>query len=97
MAYAPERREEKRDLFTVTVEYAVQTPEAENKGCSSQGVGLTTNMSKHGLSLIMNCHMNEGQRISLHGDNLSNGRLTANVRWCSRVSDGLYRIGLRLN
>ncbi len=96
MTYAPERREEKRDLFTVTVEYAVQTPETEEQGCS-KGVGLTTNMSKNGLSLIMNCHVDEGQCIALYGDNLSNGLLTANVRWCSRVSDGIYRIGLRLN
>ncbi len=96
MTYAPERRDGKRDLFTVTVEYSVQTPEAVDEGCS-KGVCLTTNMSKKGLGLIMDCHVDEGQSIAIYGDNLSGGPLTANVRWCSRVSDGIYRIGLRLN
>ena len=96
MTYAPERREERRDLFTVTVEYAVQSPEAEEQGCS-KGVGMTTNMSRNGLALLMNCHVDEGQCMALYGNNLSEGLLTASVRWCSKVSAGIYRIGLQLN
>ena len=96
MTYSPERREERRDLFTVTVEYAVQTPEAEEQGCS-KGVGMTTNMSKNGLGLLMNCPVDEGQCMALYGDNLSDGLLTARVRWCSKVSKDIYRIGLSLN
>ncbi len=90
-----EQREEKRNLFTVTVEYSV-TSDGPESDCS-RGVGLTTNISKSGLGLILNCPLEKGQRLALSGDRLSDGLLTANVRWCCMISTGIYRIGLRLN
>jgi hypothetical protein len=95
MPHTQEQREEKRSLFTVTVEYSVTSSEFESN--CSKGVGMTTNISSKGLCILMNCPLEEGQCVALYGSKLSDGLLSANARWCSKVSDNLYRIGLRLN
>jgi hypothetical protein len=94
MTFVRKDRAEKRNLFTVTVEYSVPS---NGKGDCSKGVGQTTNISKSGLALIMNCPVDEGQCIALYGSKLADGLLTAEVRWCSKLSEGIYRVGLSLN
>jgi len=96
MGYASEKRGEKRDLFTVTVEFVLSGVSAAETDCL-KGYGLTTNKSSSGIGLITNCPADMGQRLVLSGAKLPNQLLTGSVRWCSRISEGIYRIGLRLN
>jgi hypothetical protein len=95
MTFVRKERAEKRNLFTVTVEYSV--PANDPDGDCSKGVGQTTNISKRGLGLILNCPVDEGQCMALYGSRLADGLMTGQVRWCSKLSDGIYRVGLSLN
>lgn len=96
MAHTPERRGEKRDLFTITVEFALSEEETPSND-RVKGYGLTTNKSNGGIGLITNCPVDEGQRVVLFGNKLSDKLVAGNVRWCLKISEGIYRIGVRLN
>jgi hypothetical protein len=89
-----ERTEERRTL-SVTVEYSLPTNDPD-KDCS-KGVGQTTNISKRGLNLLLNCPVDEGKCMALYSNILSEGLITGQVRWCTSAGKNLYRIGLRLN
>lgn len=95
MSYMTERRDGRRNLFTVTIEYSL-TDEVSDKFIR-KGQGLTTNISNNGIGLILTAPVEEGQRIALYGEKLTNNPLTGSVRWCTKISDGIYRTGLRLN
>ncbi len=96
MSYMTERRDGKRNLFTVTIEYALMTDGVSDES-NRNGQGLTTNISNNGIGLILTAPVEEGQHIALFGEKLANNSLTGSVRWCTKISDGIYRTGLRLN
>ena len=95
MTFVRKERAEKRNLFIVTVEYSLTSNDPD--GECYKGVGQTTNISRSGLGMIMNCQVDEGQCVALYGSKLASGLITGQVKWCSRVSDGMYRVGLSLN
>jgi hypothetical protein len=95
MALIQRERAEKRDLFTVTVEYFLPSNDPDND--CSKGVGQTTNISDKGLCILLHCPVDEGQCMALYGSKLSSRLITGQVRWCSKLSEGIYRVGLSLN
>jgi|GEM_PF-1932906 len=94
MTFVRKERAEKRNLFTVTVEYSLTSNDPDSD--CYKGVGQTTNISTNGLGMIMNCPVNEGQCVALYGNKLSDGLVTGRVKWCNRLSRDMYRVGLSL-
>jgi hypothetical protein len=88
-----EKRQDKREVFTVTVEYAYSTV-SNGRFARKTGAAVTTNLSKGGLGLYTNQLFNTGQNLTINGRQISDDPMNAMVRWCSRVSESIYKIGL---
>lgn len=90
-----ERRREQRDVFTVTVEYSY-ADNADGRPLNQWAKGLTTNISSKGLGFYTYIPLAAGQSLNISG-RLFRATVPATVRWCSKVSDHIYKIGLRFN
>lgn len=86
-----ERRIEKREIFTVTVRYLAEMQEED----CTDGFGVTTNVSSFGVSLFLDCPFRAGQEITVYGGKFSNKPRKSEVIWCTKISDGMFRLGLR--
>lgn len=93
MSEPVERRKENRNLFTVTVKYAFYKSSPLSYHTD---LGLTTDMSQNGLGLYTNKPVEVGEGLKLYSKRLADKPVTAEVRWCSKVSDALYRVGLMM-
>lgn len=85
------RRKEPRNLFTITVKYSLAGNQSFNYHTD---LGLTMDISDHGLGFYTNKSIDAGQAITLYSKRLSENPVDAEVRWCSQVSEALYRVGL---
>jgi hypothetical protein len=88
-----EKRRDKRDLFTVTVEYSYPAA-AEGENPRNSGAAITSNLSDHGLGFYTNHSLDQGQALTLFSRHLAKQPLPAEVRWCQQVSDNIFRVGL---
>jgi hypothetical protein len=61
------------------------------------GSGVTTNLSRGGLCFYAYHHLGEGQEVNVHSHQIARSPLLAKVRWCERISNTLYRVGLSFN
>ena len=60
--------------------------------------GLVNNMSSSGICAYVQEDFPEGAVVSVYSRNFSTkGPRVASVRWCSRLTDDLYKIGLFFN
>ena len=88
-----ERRSEKRDFFSVTVEYSDAVspgrPDAEYTAPA-----ITLNMSPSGIGLYTGSPLTKGRSIHVFSDKIGENPFSAEVMWCSQVSKALYRVGL---
>ncbi|GAB4389265.1 MAG: hypothetical protein Kow0025_13550 [Thermodesulfovibrionales bacterium] len=91
MTDAAERRTEPRSLFTVTVKYAFYK---SAHLVYQTDLGLTTDMSRTGLGLYTNRAIDVGESLKLYSKRLSDKPVEAQVKWCARVSESLFRVGL---
>lgn len=91
MTEISDRRKEKRNLFTVTVKYSFAGSQADNY---NMDLGLTMDISDHGLGFYTNKAISEGQGLTLWSKRISENPVDAEVRWCYQVSEALYRVGL---
>jgi hypothetical protein len=94
MTEISDRRKEPRNLFTVTVKYAFAGSQTDNY---HMDLGLTMDISDHGLGFYTNKAIGEGQGVTLWSKRLSETPVEAEVRWCSQVSEALYRVGLHFS
>lgn len=57
--------------------------------------GLVTNISSSGLCAYVQEIFDNGSVVSVYSKNFSSkGPRVASIRWCTRITDDLYRIGL---
>jgi hypothetical protein len=88
-----EKRTEKRDFFSVTLEYSYpSSEECPDDNCKSSAI--TTNISPHGMGIYTDRPLSAGLHLSLKSGKVSDRTFSAEVRWCKQVSDVLYRVGL---
>lgn len=60
--------------------------------------GLITNMSSLGLCAYVQELLSNGSEVSVYSKNFSTkGPRVANVRWCNRLTDDLFKVGLYFN
>lgn len=93
MAVAHEKRREKRDVFTVTIEYAYSSV-TEGKLTRKTGAAVTSNLSKGGMSIYTNQVFNTGQNVTVYSRQIDDDPLNTMVRWCNQISDSIYKVGL---
>ncbi len=91
-----EKRSEERKLFTVTFDYTYSTMD-RNRSHQEKGLGISTNISPNGVGFLTNQPFSSGQDIKIYNKNISNSPLSVQVRWCSRLSSSLYKVGASFN
>jgi len=57
---------------------------------------ITTDVSKSGMGFYTDKSIKENSRLFVTCEAVSQRPLKAIVRWCDKIGDNLYRIGLRL-
>lgn len=91
------QRTEERKIFTVTFDF---TFSAVNDGdgleCSSSK-GVTSNISEGGLGFFTSEDLKEGHPIIIYHKNICDTPISAEIRWCKKHAEGLYKIGVCFN
>jgi hypothetical protein len=87
------RRQQKRELFTITVEYSFSSFSRDSLNCET-GSGITTNISPGGLGFYTDRLIRAGQDLKVFSSHLSTEPINAVVRWCDRISDNMYKVGM---
>lgn len=96
MTQRPEKRQEKRDFFSVTVDYAYSTITDGKLDCKI-GTAVTSNISAAGIGFYADTTFALGQDVKVYGKRLNDNPLSAVVKWCNQVSDNVYKVGMMVN
>lgn len=89
-----ERRDDPRKVFTVTMQFMVsELNDSELLECK-RGTGITTNLSAGGLGFFTDRCFTEGQSLTVFSNQIAPEPVCAEVRWCSRHSEDLFKVGL---
>lgn len=87
------RRTEKRSRFATAVNYAYAYTENDSLRCNTS-VGITTNLSTRGLGFYTANPVKASQVVTLFNEQLFPEAVGAEARWCSQVSDSIFKVGL---
>lgn len=96
MSDSSEQRRSKRKFFTVTFEMAYAALEQEHLKCQNS-VGISTNISEGGIGFLTNQSLHQGTEIKLYNNRIASIPKNAEVRWCVRISDSLFKVGACFN
>lgn len=88
-----ERRTEKRDLCSVKIEYSIDSPDCAHLDCGPW-VNVTSDISYRGIGLYSKHPIRKGQKIKIFLNHISSDPIRASARWCHRVNDELYKVGV---
>ncbi len=84
-----EKRKEKReDLVGGTISFAFTMDD------SLDNEGVTINISSSGVAFYTHREVAKGMGLRIKGAGMWNGVRYATVRWCEKVENGIYKIGL---
>ena len=92
-----DHRTDPRKLFTVTFDYTFSTINDGNGLECSSNKGISSNLSVGGMGFFTSQDFKEGQPIIIYNKNISDSPISAEIRWCTKHSDGLYKIGVCFN
>lgn len=96
MAQPHDKRESRRDFCSFTLEYTY-TPRDNGSHGPKTSRALTTNVSPGGIGIFTDRPLPAGDTISVFSRQIRDTEFGAEVRWCRRISDTLYRVGLLLD
>jgi c-di-GMP-binding flagellar brake protein YcgR len=88
-----QRRKEHRDNCSVNVEYYLDSEDCERIDCGPWN-NVTSDISYSGMCLYSNREITKGHRLKIYLRHVSKDPLVAQVRWCNRLSDNLFRMGV---
>ncbi|MEJ2183426.1 MAG: PilZ domain-containing protein [Nitrospirota bacterium] len=89
-----DERSEKRDPFSVSMQFVYTFRNGEHRRARAEG--LTTDISDGGLGLYTDRPLKRGQVVKVYSSEMDEAPLRAEVRWCTKYSESLYRVGARL-
>ena len=90
------KRQARRELFTVTVDYIVAKESGEPMKCD-KGSAVTSNISRKGLGMYIDRALQTGQEIKVYSKHLGDKPMDATVRWSNKVADSTFRSGIQFN
>ena len=89
-----DKRTEVRKVFTVTIKYDLCESSSSKYLSELACTGLSTNLSTGGLGFFTDHKIAKGQHLMVFSDQLSHEPVYGEVRWCSRHSDYLFKVGM---
>ena len=91
------QRADNREFFTVTFDYTFGSVNDETGLECNQAKGVSSNISKGGLGFFTSSDLEAGQPIILYHDKMFDRPQSAEVRWCVKQSDSLFKVGVCFN
>lgn len=86
-------RASKRSVYTVTLSYSYTVVKDGSLNCVN-GAGVTSNISSGGLGFYADSMLKAGQNLKVFSKSMSEDPIQAVVRWCKKISDDMFKIGL---
>ena len=96
MLAASDKRTDRRDFYSVTIDYAYLREtygRTEYDTCTA----VTTNLSHNGAGIYTSVPLQVGTEIEITSAGISKCPCVAQVRWTSRLTSHLYRVGVQFN
>ncbi|MCK4910477.1 MAG: PilZ domain-containing protein [Thermodesulfovibrionales bacterium] len=90
-------RYEERKVFTVTFDFTFSAVGNDGGLECASSKGISSNISEGGLGFFTSQDFKEGQPIIIYNKNISDSPISAEIRWCKKHSDSLYKIGVCFN
>ncbi len=92
-----ENRSDERKFFSVTFDYAFSSINDKSglERCNAKGV--SSNLSKRGLGFFTSMDLEAGQPITIFHERIFDHPVSAEVRWCAKQSDSLFKVGVCFN
>jgi hypothetical protein len=90
-----ERRSEKRSIFTATFEFRRNPPPAGSP-LAKELCGVIASRSERGLCFYSSLPLDAGEDLTLFCQQLDSAPLKAQVRWCRKFADDLFKTGVSL-
>jgi hypothetical protein len=87
-----EKRRQRRELITVPVNYSYVSGEPEASATS----GITLNLSDTGMCFYTHMPLAEGAPLKVSSTAIWEEPRPAVVKWCRRITEELYRVGIFL-
>ncbi|MDA8174895.1 MAG: hypothetical protein M0018_09950 [Nitrospiraceae bacterium] len=90
-----EKRDSKRDLVTVPISYNYSIQEqGETRNFTMSGISL--NLSDAGICFYTHVRLEDGTALNVYGRALWDGARKGTVKWCRKITEGLFRVGVQL-
>lgn len=90
-----EKRKTRRDIITVPVNYSYSA-KAEGAPVKQDTSGITLNVSEKGICFYTHMCLEEGAPISLTSKAIWESPKKGAVKWCRKITEELYRVGIEL-
>lgn len=93
----PETRAHKREPVTLPIAYSFthgQTGSPETLNAVKHGISL--DLSESGICIYVPDHLSEGMLLNVYANDVWEGARTGTVRWCKRITEELFRVGIKL-
>jgi len=91
-----ERRRDRRDLITVPLNFSYSYKDQEEKVKSLSTNGISLNVSSSGMCFYTHMLLDEGTDLSLLSKAIWEIPKKGVVRWCRKITEELYRVGIQL-
>ena len=92
-----QNRTDERRFFTTTFDYTLSGVNDDSDMERSNAKGVSSNISKGGLGFFTSMGLEAGQPITLYHDWVFDHPVSAEVRWCVKQSDSLFKVGICFN
>jgi hypothetical protein len=92
-----ERRRARRDLITVPLNFTYSYKDSEQKEKSATTNGISLNVSPRGMCFYTHLMLGEGTELTLSSKAIWDVPKKGIVRWCRKITEELYRVGLELD
>jgi hypothetical protein len=89
-----ERRRQRRDMITVPANFSASFTGGSEDARLPCGNGITLNVSGAGLCLYTPLPLEEGLSVEVSSQAIRLGPRKGAVRWCRKITEDLYRVGI---
>jgi hypothetical protein len=89
-----DQRKEKRDTCNVNIVFGIDPEDCDTVDCGPWS-NVTFNISYTGMCIYSDREISIGKKVNIFLKHVSNDPLIAVVRWCTKMANGLYQVGIQ--
>ena len=97
LAESINKRADERKFFSITFDYTFSSLDDESSLKCGNALGVSSNRSEHGLGFFTSRILETGQPIIIYHNTMFDQPVSAEVRWCMKQSESLFKVGVSFN